>query len=300
MEPTARRLEQLLVAPGTRANLAERDPGWGGDYEGLSKTDARALLAVEVDALSEAQELLWASHTHALLVVLQGMDASGKDSVIEHVLSGVNPQGVRVVSFKQPSPEELEHDFLWRVSKALPGHGHIGVFNRSHYEEVVVVRVHPEWLAKQGVPDTAVGPRFWDHRHGDINAFERHLDRSGTKIVKLFLHVSRAKQRQRFLKRLDNPEKHWKFRAADVAERARWDEYTTAYEEALSATSTPWAPWHVVPADRKPLTHLFVATILVDAIRGLDLRWPEVSAEDREANAEARRRLETESSSQNL
>ena len=293
-------IEQLVVSPGRQAGIADRDPGWSGgrDYEGLSqeelKAEAKAVLAQGVEDLSEAQELLWASDTHSLLVVLQAMDAAGKDSAIQHVMTGVNPQGVQVVSFRAPSSEELDHDFLWRISRGLPERGRIGIFNRSHYEEVVALRVHPEWLGGQQLPSGAVGPQIWEERYEDINAFERHLDRNGTKIVKLFLNVSKAEQKRRFLARLDTPHKEWKFNAADVAERGRWDEYMSAFEDALTATSTPWAPWYVVPADHKWLTQALVARLLVEAIQGLDLRWPEVSESEHEANAEARRQLEAE------
>ena len=252
------------------------------------------MLARDVEQLSSAQELLWASDTRALLVVFQAMDAAGKDSAIEHVMSGVNPQGVQVFSFKKPSDEELDHHFLWRTAKATPERGRIGIFNRSHYEEVVALRVHPEWLDKQRLPASPDDPGFWDERFEDINAFERHLDRTGTKIVKFFLHVSRAEQKRRFLARLDEPHKEWKFNAADVAERHRWDDYMAAYESALTATSTPWAPWFVIPADHKWLTQAFVAAILVDAIEGLDLRWPQVSEAEHEANVAARRELDAE------
>jgi PPK2 family polyphosphate:nucleotide phosphotransferase len=293
-------LEHLVVSPGTPAGLAGRDPGWTGgvDFEGLSehelRAEAKAVLTRGVEELSEVQELLWASDTYAVLVVLQAMDAAGKDSAIEHVMSGVNPQGVQVVSFRQPSSEELDHDFLWRISRALPERGRIGIFNRSHYEEVVALRVHPEWLEKQKLPPAIRGPRFWDDRYDDINNFERHLVRSGTKVVKFFLQVSRAEQKKRFLARLDEPHKEWKFNAADVAERGRWDDYMTAFEQALTATSTPWAPWYVIPADHKWLTQALVAAVLVDTISGLDLSWPEVSAAEHEENIEARRRLEAE------
>jgi PPK2 family polyphosphate:nucleotide phosphotransferase len=300
MSRKERILEQLVVTPGNPAGIADRDPGWTGgpDYEGLSqeelKAEAKAVLAQGVEDLSEAQELLWASDTHALLVVLQAMDAAGKDSAIEHVMTGVNPQGVQVVSFRSPSSEELDHDFLWRISRGLPERGRIGIFNRSHYEEVVALRVHPEWLGSQRLPASSVGPRIWEERYEDINAFERHLDRNGTKIVKLFLNVSKAEQKRRFLARLDTPHKEWKFNAADVAERGRWDEYMSAFEDALTATSTPWAPWYVVPADHKWVTQALVARLLVEAIRGLDLHWPAVSKSEHEANAEARRQLEAE------
>ncbi len=288
-----------MVTPGNPAAIADRDPGWTGgpDYEGLSQdeleAEARAVLAQGVEDLSEAQELLWASDTYALLVVLQAMDAAGKDSAIEHVMTGVNPQGVQVVSFRAPSAEEHDHNFLWRISKGLPERGRIGIFNRSHYEDVVALRVHPEWLGSQ-LPTAEVGPEIWEERYEDINAFERHLDRNGTKIVKLFLNVSKAEQKRRFLARLDTPHKEWKFNAADVTERGRWDDYMSAFEAALTATSTPWAPWYVVPADHKWLTQALVVRILVETIRGLDLQWPEVSESEHKANAEARRQLEAE------
>jgi PPK2 family polyphosphate:nucleotide phosphotransferase len=293
-------LDQLLVRPGTPAALADRDPGWTGgpDFEALSreelKAEAKAVLARGVEELSEAQELLWASDAHALLIVFQAMDAAGKDSAIEHVMTGVNPQGVQVVGFRKPSPEELDHDFLWRISKALPERGRIGIFNRSHYEEVVALRVHPEWLEGQKLPSATPEPALWDERYEDINAFERHLDRNGTKIVKFFLHVSKEAQKERFFTRLDTPGKEWKFNAADVSERALWSEYMAAFEAALSATSTPWAPWYVIPADHKWLTQALVARILVDTIQALELCWPEVTEAAHEANAEARRWLEAE------
>jgi PPK2 family polyphosphate:nucleotide phosphotransferase len=209
-------------------------------------------------------------------------------------MSGVNPQGVQVVSFKQPSSEELDHDFLWRTSKALPERGRIGIFNRSHYEEVVALRVHPEWLHGQKLPPGPRGTSFWAERHEDINAFERHLDRTGTKIVKFFLNVSKQEQKRRFLARLDNPDKQWKFSAGDVAVRAHWDDYMQAFEEAITATSTPWAPWYVIPADHKPVMQAMVAAILVDTIGSLELSWPEVSEQARMANAEARHKLAVE------
>jgi PPK2 family polyphosphate:nucleotide phosphotransferase len=209
-------------------------------------------------------------------------------------MSGVNPQGVQVVSFKQPSSEDLDHDFLWRISKALPERGRIGIFNRSHYEEVVAVRVHPKWLEAQKLPPGPRGKAFWRGRFDDINAFERHLDRSGTKVVKFFLHVSRAEQKRRFLARLDTRGKEWKFSASDVAERAHWDAYMAAFEDAITATSTTWAPWYVIPADNKKVMQAMVARILIETIGSLDLSWPEISDEVRAANAQARRALEAE------
>src|SRR5262245_56164273 len=209
-------------------------------------------------------------------------------------MSGVNPQGVHVVSFRKPSSEELDHDFLWRISKALPERGRIGIFNRSHYEEVVALRVHPEWLDAQRLPPSERDEGLWQARYEDINAFERHLDRNGTKVVKFFLHVSKGVQKQRFLARLDTPGKERKFNAADVTERAHWDAYMSAFEDALTATSTPWAPWYVIPADHKALTQALVAQVLVEHVRSLDLRWPEVSEADHAANLEARKKLDAE------
>jgi PPK2 family polyphosphate:nucleotide phosphotransferase len=292
--------KELLVEPGTAAGLAERDPAWTGgkEFEPLSapklKAVAKDVLKRGVQELSDAQELLWASDTYALLIVFQALDAAGKDSTIEHVMSGVNPQGVQVVSFRAPSSEELDHDFLWRINKALPERGRIGIFNRSHYEEVVALRVHPEWLEKQQLPPGPHGKTFWKGRFDDINAFERHLDRSGTKVVKFFLHVSREEQKRRFMARLDTPGKEWKFNAADVAERAHWDDYMLAFEEAITATSTSWAPWYVIPADNKSVMQALVVRLLVDTIGSLGLSWPEVSDEDRAENAEARKLLEAE------
>jgi PPK2 family polyphosphate:nucleotide phosphotransferase len=303
-ERTERRrlvIDELRVAPGTPANLAGRDTSWSGgeEFEDLStkKLDSatKRILVDGIEQLSDAQELLWASDTYALLIVFQAMDAAGKDSTIEHVMSGVNPQGVQVVSFKQPSTEELDHSYLWRIFKNTPERGRIGIFNRSHYEEVVTLRVHPDWLALQHLPTSDRGPAFWAGRYDDVNAFERHLDRNGIKVVKFFLHVSKAEQKRRFMARLDHPEKNWKFSAADVAERAHWDEYMQAYDDAITATSTEWAPWYVVPADNKHVMQAMAVSVIIETIRTLDLHWPIVSDAARQANAEARRMLEAES-----
>ena len=293
-------VDQLRVDPGAAADLGGRNTRWtgGGEFDQLSATEldaaAKEVLARGIERLADAQELLWASDSYALLIVFQAMDAAGKDSTIKHVMSGVNPQGVQVVSFKQPSSEELDHTFLWRISKAVPERGRIGIFNRSQYEEVVALRVHPEWLDRQRLPARDRGPGFWADRYDDLNAFERHLDRNGTKVVKFFLHVSKAEQKRRFLARLDNPDRVWKFSAADVAERGHWDEYMRAYEDAITATSTPWAPWFVIPADHKHVMQAMAAAIIVDAIQSLDLQWPTVSDQERAANAAARRELEAE------
>jgi PPK2 family polyphosphate:nucleotide phosphotransferase len=300
-ETRQRIISEMRVDPGASANLAGRDTRWtgGGEFEQLSATEldatAKATLARGVEQLRDAQELLWASDTRALLIVFQAMDAAGKDSTIKHVMSGVNPQGVQVISFKQPSSEELDHAFLWRISKAAPERGRIGIFNRSHYEEVVALRVHPQWLDRQKLPRGDRGPVFWAGRYDDINGLERHLDRNGTKIVKFFLHVSKAEQKRRFIARLDHADKQWKFNAADVAERAHWDEYMRAYDDAITATSTDWAPWYVIPADHKHVMQAMAAAIVVDTIGSLGLRWPTVSDDDRAANAQARSMLEAES-----
>jgi PPK2 family polyphosphate:nucleotide phosphotransferase len=219
------------------------------------------------------------------------MDAAGKDGTIKHVMSGVNPQGCEVASFKAPSSEELDHDFLWRCMPWLPNRGHIGIFNRSYYEEVLVVRVHPEYLAAQKLPPELVGKRIWEERYRDINSFERYLARNGTLIRKFFLHVSKAEQKKRFLERLTEPEKHWKFSAADVRERAHWDAYMEAYEDMIRATATPHAPWYVVPADNKWFTRMVVAAAVVEALESLDLRYPEVDKKKQAEIAEARRLL---------
>ena len=283
-------LDCYRVESGKHFRLKDHDPG---DTAGhlLKKEHADALLTSSVRRLSELQERLYAEGTWALLCVFQAMDAAGKDGTIKHVLTGVNPQGVEVTSFKAPGPEELAHGFLWRCVRALPERGRIGIFNRSHYEEVLVVRVHPDLLDRQRLPRGLAGKDIWDQRLEAIVDFERYLARQGMAVVKFFLHISEAEQRRRFLARLDTPEKNWKFSAADLAERAHWDEYMAAYEAAITATSTPWAPWHVLPADHKPLLRALAAEVIVEAIDSLELAWPQPTDEERAANAEARRRL---------
>jgi PPK2 family polyphosphate:nucleotide phosphotransferase len=292
-------IEELTVQPGEPAGLRHRSTestkvdwlGGGGSPRKVARQDLRSF----VEELAVAQELLWASGTHALLVVLQAMDAAGKDGTIKHVMSGVNPQGCQVVSFRRPSDEALEHDFLWRYNNALPGRGRIGIFNRSYYEEVLVVRVHPELLGDQAGPGSHRSPpNLWTQRYEDINAFERHLDREGTRIVKIFLHVSRAEQKKRLLERLEDPAKYWKFSIADLAERDRWHEYQTAYEEAVTATSTPWAPWYVVPADHKYAARALVGGILVDVIDRMGLQLPGVTPDELDRLTEARDKLRAE------
>ncbi len=242
----------------------------------LDKDDAKAILAADIARLAELQKRLYADGHWAVLVVLQGMDASGKDGVISHVMTGLNPQGCEVRAFKAPSEEELVHDFLWRTAIRLPERGRIGIFNRSHYEEVLVVRVHPEFLRRQKLPDKLEAKDIWDHRFKSIRTFERHLARNGVAVLKFFLHVSREEQRKRLLARLDEPHKRWKFSMGDVAERALWDKYMAAYEDMIRATSTEEAPWHVVPADNKPFARLVVAAALIEALEALDLEFPKI------------------------
>jgi PPK2 family polyphosphate:nucleotide phosphotransferase len=275
-------IDQLRVRPGRPAALSDRDTAGVA----AKSDDARKLRLGGADdelqgftaELAALQEQLYAGNTHALLVILQGLDAAGKDGTIKHVMSGVNPQGCVVTSFKQPSATDLDHDFLWRAAQAIPGSGRIGIFNRSHYEDVLVVRVHPDLLASQHLPgDPGPTPELWKGRYDDINAFEHHLDRNGIRIVKLFLHISKDEQKKRLLERLDDPTKHWKFSSSDLAERDYWDDYQVAYEEALSATSTAWAPWYVIPGDHKHVMRALVAGLLVDAIDGLHLSLPAVT-----------------------
>jgi PPK2 family polyphosphate:nucleotide phosphotransferase len=296
--PDLRQLIDLCRVPaGRKVRLKDYDPAWAGDTRiprEERKQFAEESLTQDVSELAEAQDRLYASDCSSILMIFQAMDAAGKDSTIKHVMSGVNPQGCQVFSFKQPSAEELDHNFLWRYTRALPERGRIGIFNRSYYEEVLVVRVHPTLVEAQKLPRTRINGKFWEHRYDDINALERHLTRNGTVVLKFFLHVSREEQRKRFLKRLNDPRKHWKFSAADVVERSFWDDYMKAYEDALSATSTKWAPWYIIPADHKWVTRGLVARIVVSTINDLDLRYPEVTAEQEAAIAEAREQLEAE------
>jgi PPK2 family polyphosphate:nucleotide phosphotransferase len=288
------------VKSGRRVNLKK----WATDAADLKLTDSMddhelkemAVTGLERirKELAEAQERLWAADSHSILIVLQAIDAAGKDGTIRHVMSGLNPQGCRVVSFKAPSDEELEHNFLWRTSKQLPERGMIGIFNRSYYEETLVVRVRPELLERQRIPGKVGGKKFWKARFEDINNFERHLTRNGTVILKFFLHLSKEEQKKRFLERLTNPEKNWKFSHADLAERERWDEYQEAFEDTLTETSTDWAPWHIIPADRKPVTRALVAATIIEAINGLKIKFPKLSEEEILRLEEARRKLENE------
>jgi PPK2 family polyphosphate:nucleotide phosphotransferase len=279
------------VTRGGRFRLEDVAPDDTGRLVAADKPRAQELLAGGVEVLAELQDRLYAQDRWALLLIFQAMDAAGKDGAIKHVMSGVNPQGCEVYSFKAPSDEELDHDFLWRCARRAPERGRIGIFNRSYYEEVLVVRVHPEILQKQKLPPARITKRIWKERYEDIRGFERYLGRSGVLIRKFFLHVSREEQKKRFLERLENPEKNWKFSGADVAERAHWRRYMAAYEDAIRHTATPDAPWYVVPADNKWFTRIVVAGAIIDALGSLDLRYPRLARAERRALAAARERL---------
>ncbi|BCX88571.1 hypothetical protein MIN45_P0940 [Methylomarinovum tepidoasis] len=294
-------LRLFLAEPGEKIRLKDYPTGWD-QIEGLEplgkevvRERAAEVLERNRRELAEMQGRLYADNRYSLLIIFQAMDAAGKDGTIKHVMSGVNPQGCQVFSFKHPSAEELDHTFLWRYMKCLPERGRIGIFNRSHYEDVLVVKVHPELLEAQRLPVAKFGKRFWEARYEDINAFERHLARNGTVILKFFLHLSKEEQKKRFLERLTRPEKHWKFSASDLAERRHWDDYMKAYERAIRATSTAWAPWYIVPADHKWATRAIVADIIVSSLKRLDLRYPEPDPEQLAALEAARRELENES-----
>ena len=289
-------IKQFLVEPGTDVNLKDYVTDWTETDEAkelgkdVIKERAAQILEENRGHLDSAQELLYASDTHSVLLIFQAMDAAGKDGTIRHVMSGVNPQGCQVFSFKKPSAEELDHNFLWRYMKALPERGRIGIFNRSYYEDVLVVKVHPEWLGpgQPAEPDH----KFWEQRYEDINNFEKHLSRNGTLVLKFFLHVSKDEQKRRFLERLTNTEKHWKFSGADLEEREHRKSYQKAFGEAISATSTKRAPWYVIPADRKYVARALVADIIATAIQDLKLEFPKVSPEKMAALNAAREKLE--------
>jgi PPK2 family polyphosphate:nucleotide phosphotransferase len=285
-------VERFRVRPGDQDALARHRPDDTARFR--DRDAALDHLRKGVERLEARQEQLYAQGEHALLLIFQGMDASGKDGAIKHVMAGVNPLGTDVHAFKQPSSEELSHDFLWRAVKALPARGRIGIFNRSYYEDVLVVRVHPELLTKQRLPEDCITPRVWNERFQDIRAFERHLWRNGTTVRKFYLHVSRSEQRRRLLKRLDDPAKNWKFSLADLDERAKWKAYMTAYRHALAATSVPHAPWYVIPADHKWFAHVLIAEVIVQTLDGLDLAFPKLSAGQKRELARARRRLISE------
>ncbi len=286
-------IEPFRVSPGSKVTLGKDfDPAFKAKAGIKNKTDGVALVAEGVRLLSEYQARLAAQDTWGVLVVLQALDAAGKDGTIRHVMSGVNPQGVQVHSFKVPSAEELDHDFLWRYAQRLPARGDIGIFNRSHYEEVLVVRVHPENLDRQNLPGTSKKGDVWKRRYREINDWERYLSDNGFRIVKLFLNLSKEEQRVRFLRRLDLPDHNWKFSAADVRERGRWDDYQKAFSEMLTHTSIEWAPWYVIPADRKWFGRLGVGAVLVHALMEIDPRFPTVTKQQREALIEVKEALE--------
>jgi PPK2 family polyphosphate:nucleotide phosphotransferase len=286
-------VQRFLVPPNKRISLAkDYDPGYRGEY--LRKAEAAEKLQQGVKLLAEYQDKLYAQNTYAMLIILQAMDAAGKDGTIKHVMSGLNPQGCQVYSFKAPSAQELDHDYLWRSFRTLPERGRIGIFNRSYYEEVLVVRVHPELLDKQQIPADIRTKNIWKQRFDDINALEKYLVNNGIVVLKFFLHLSKQEQKKRFLKRIDRPEKNWKFSAADARERQFWDHYMEAYEDAFNHTSTPWAPWYIIPADHKWFTRLAVAAVIYTKMRDLSPQYPTVTDQQRSQLLEARKLLETE------
>lgn len=276
---------------GEKFRLKGVDPGDTLDLNSEDKPRAKEALAAGVQVLAELQDKLYAQDKWAVLLIFQAMDAAGKDGAIKHVMSGVNPQGCQVSSFKAPTSEDLDHDYLWRCMKVLPNRGHIGIFNRSYYEETLVVRVHPEFLVKQKLPPELVTQRIWKERFQDIRAFERYLTRNGVVVRKFFLHISKKEQRRRFLERIGNPDKNWKFSASDAKEREHWDAYMEAYEDMIRHTATKDAPWYVVPADNKWFTRVVVAAAVIDTLASLDLKYPEVGPEKLKELAAAKRAL---------
>ena len=288
----ARKLSRpYRITNGGKFRLADADPGDTGELKSEDKPRAKEALQTGIATLAELQDTLYAQDRWSVLLIFQAMDAAGKDGAIKHVMSGINPQGCQVTSFKAPSSEDLDHDFLWRCLKALPERGRIGIFNRSYYEETLVVRVHPALLAGQKVPKECVSKHIWKERFQDIRAFERYLARNGTIVRKFFLNVSKDEQQKRFLERLDNADKNWKFSANDAKERGFWDQYMEAYEDAIRQTATKESPWYVVPADHKWFTRVIVAAAVIDALASLDLEYPKVSAAKREELAIARKAL---------
>jgi PPK2 family polyphosphate:nucleotide phosphotransferase len=287
-------VDDYRVEEGAKVRLSKRPTDVKKYYK--SNKEYEALLADHVDALRKLQPVLYADDRHALLIIFQAMDAAGKDGAIKHVMSGVNPQGCLVYSFKHPGPEALQHDFLWKAARLLPERGHIGIFNRSYYEDVLIVRVHPELLRAENLPDEALdhGRRVWEKRYRSIRDFERHLHDNGTRIVKFFLHLSKEEQRRRFLSRLDEPDKNWKFNEGDLKERGHWDDYMKAYEACLSETSLKRSPWYVVPADDKKNARLIISTVLIETLEAIPMSYPKVDPERREALAKYRQMLEAE------
>lgn len=286
------KVKKFLVRPGQMVRLKDHDPEFTGDFK--TKNDALAELEGDIQKLMKLQDILYAQDSYGLLIVIQGMDAAGKDSAIKHIMSGVNPQGCQVISFKVPSAEELDHDYLWRCMKAVPERGNIGIFNRSHYEEVLVVRVQPDLLGKQKLPAPALKGDIWKRRFKDIANYEKYLFNNGILTLKFFLHVSRKEQKRRFLQRIDQPEKNWKFSAEDVIKRKDWKAYQSAYEDMLSRTSKPWAPWYIIPADNKWFSRAAIAHIIVKKLEDLKLRYPEMPPEKKKGLLQAKRMLENE------
>jgi PPK2 family polyphosphate:nucleotide phosphotransferase len=287
-------LTRYRIEHGEHFSLKDHDPADTHGLKSEMKPLAKELLAEGVSELSAMQDVLAAQDRWGLLLIFQAMDAAGKDGTIKHVMSGVNPQGVRVWSFKAPSLEELQHDYLWRTTKSMPGRGQIGIFNRSYYEETLVVRVHPQVLENEKLPKPLVTKHIWQERFDDINNFERYVTRNGIAIVKFFLHLSKKEQKRRFMERLDNPEKNWKFSSADVKEREFWDAYHAAYQDVIRNTASKHAPWYVVPADNKWFTRLVVSHAIADALQAMKLKYPKVSGAEKAALAEARKQLENE------
>ena len=297
MKPLKRMLEisrQYRVEKGQRFRMKDFDPEDTAGLKSEFKEEAQVLLKKGVEELADLQDRLYAQDRWGLLLIFQAMDAAGKDSTIKHVMSGVNPQGVQVYSFKSPSPEELDHDYLWRCVKCVPERGRIGIFNRSYYEEVLVVRVHPEFLAAERVPEECKGKGIWKQRFEDISNYERYLTNNGIAVCKFFLNVSRKEQKKRFIERLDKPEKNWKFSVADVMERQLWDHYMDAYEDMIRHTATKRAPWYVVPADNKWFTRLVVSAAVTDALLQINPKYPKIGEEAKKRLAEARKMLEAE------
>lgn len=282
----------LIATPGEKIKLKDYDPQYTGEFK--NRADAEAKLRKDIQRLAKYQDVLYAQNTYALLIIFQAMDAAGKDGTIRHVMSGVNPQGCQVFSFKGPSAEELDHDYLWRCQRALPERGRIGIFNRSYYEETLVVRVHPEYLQGQQLPPKARKKDIWEKRFEEINCFEQYLTRNGIEVLKFYLNVSKDEQKKRFLARIDEPEKNWKFSVNDAKERGFWDDYMKAYEEVFRHTSTDYAPWHIIPADNKWFARTAVADIIVNKLKSLKLKYPEVSDAHRQELLKAKELLENE------
>jgi PPK2 family polyphosphate:nucleotide phosphotransferase len=291
IEASHRLSKPYRVTNGKKFRLADFDPGDTGELKSDDKPRAKEALQTGIEALAKLQDVLYAQDRWSVLLVFQAMDAAGKDGTIKHVMSGINPQGCQVSSFKSPTSTDLEHDYLWRCIKELPERGRIGIFNRSYYEETLVVRVHPEFLAGQKLPEQCVTKAIWDERFQDIRGFERYLRRNGTIVLKFFLNVSKEEQEKRFLARLDLPEKNWKFSASDSKERGFWDDYMKAYEDMIRKTATKESPWYVVPADNKWFTRVIVAAAVIDALASLDLRYPKVGKAKKKELVEARRLL---------